>query len=470
MAELILNKMEEFRAYMEKHVNRYGSKKGLELETDREVIKYVKDKKIDSIKLWFTDILGNLKQFSITPNELEGALEEGMGFDGSSVEGYVRIHESDMVAVPVAKTAQLIPFPIGGSRAIRMFAKIQTPEGKLYMGDPRNILKKNLERLVDFNLTDMYLGPEAEYFYFKDDSSPTIIDSAGYFDLNPVDEGDCLREATVFALQSMGIQVEYHHHEVAPSQHEIDLKFKDAQRMADNLQTYKWLVKEVARKNGVHATFMPKPLVGENGSGMHVHLSLFKDKSNKFFDCNDQYHLSEMAKQFTAGILQHAPEICLATNQWVNSYKRLVPGFEAPTYIAWAEKNRSALVRIPVYKPGKEIATRIEARFPDPACNPYLAFSVLLGAGLNGVENKYQLQAPVTADLYKMPPEEREKLGIEQLPQDLRAAALQAKESKLMKSVLGEEVLSKLVEAKMEEDLEHRKHVSEKELRDYLKL
>jgi glutamine synthetase len=462
--------IEEYRTEMKNYVKENDATNGLNLKSKEEVKEYVKKHEIDSIRVWFTDTIGFLKSFSITSNELDNALNEGMGFDGSSIEGYSRIQESDMIAMPIPKTTQLIPFKIGGSKAIRMFAKVQTPEGELYPRDPRNILKQNLEKLKKHDLTTMYVGPEAEFFYFKENNSPQVIDEAGYFDLNPTDVGDSLRELTVFALQSMGIEVEYHHHEVAPSQHEIDLKYKEALRMADNLLTYKWLVKEIARQNGVHATFMPKPLAKENGSGMHVHLSLFKDKENKFYNHEDEKHLSELAKKFIAGTLKHASEMCLTTNQWTNSYKRLIPGFEAPVYIAWAERNRSALVRVPVYKPGKEDATRIELRFPDAACNPYLAFAAMLGAGLEGVEKNYELPNSISADLYKMSLEQREELGIKQLPHDLYDAVMSAKDSELMKKVIGNGTLNHLVRTKLEEHFSHKLDITKKELRDYLKL
>ena len=359
--------VEAFREEMEDYVDELDSRDGLSLSTSEEVLNYVEEYGISSIRIWFTDIIGFLKSFSITPKELKGAFEEGMGFDGSSIEGYQRIHESDMVAWPVPSTAQVLPFRPGGSRSMRMFADVRTPDGKAYAADPRVILAQNLERLKGHGLSHMNMGPEAEYFYFKDETGPTLLDQAGYFDINPVDAGDDIREATVFALEAMGIPVEYHHHEVGPSQHEIDLRYQEALRMADSLQTHKYLVKEVARRSGVFATFMPKPIADENGSGMHVHLSIFKDEStNAFFDKKDPHHLSAMAKHFIAGVLDHSREFALITNQMYNSYKRLVPGYEAPVYIAWAERNRSAAVRIPVYKPGNEVATRMELRYPDP--------------------------------------------------------------------------------------------------------
>ena len=459
-------------AYTAEHVPiENGVPQGLNLRTKEDVLAYIDEHEITSIRLWFTDILGFLKKFEVTPAEIVGAFDEGMGFDGSSVEGYQRIQESDMVAWPIASTAQFIPFQVGPARCIRMFAEIRSPDGVPYTGDPRVILKKELGRLEGHGFSHMNIGPEAEFFYFASDQSPEVLDRAGYFDMVPVDVGDDFREATRFALQAMGINVEYMHHEVAHSQHEIDLKYADALLMADNLQTYKWLVKEIARRNGIHATFMPKPLAGQNGSGMHVHLSIFKDaKSNAFYDSDAPHHLSDTARHFLAGVLGHARDICLITNQWFNSYKRLVPGYEAPVYIAWAERNRSALVRIPMYKPGNEVATRIELRFPDAACNPYLAFAVMLSAGLKGLDDELPLADPVTDDLYHYTPLEREQRGIDSLPHDLYDAVQAAAASKMLRETLGEEVLNKLLETKLEEYDSHRLHVSHKEFEDSINL
>ncbi|MFC1791714.1 glutamine synthetase family protein, partial [Gemmatimonadota bacterium] len=384
-----LYEVEAFRDDMEDYVDEMDSRKGVSLSTPKDVLKYVEEYGISSVRMWFTDMLGFLKSFSITPKELAGAFEEGMGFDGSSIEGYRRIQESDMVAVPIANSAQVLPFRSGGSRSLRMFAEIRNPDGSPYVSDPRRVLMHQLDRLGPMGFSHMNIGPEPEFFYFKDSSAPRILDHAGYFDINPVDVGDDIREVTVFALEAMGIPVEYHHAEVAPSQHEIDIRYQEALRMADSLQTHKYLVKEIARRCGVFATFMPKPLQGENGNGMHTHISIFKnEETNAFYDKKDPQHLSPVAKQFIAGVLDHSRELAFVTNQFHNSYKRLVPGYEAPVYIAWAERNRSAAVRIPLYKPGKEVATRMELRFPDATANPYLAFATILAAGLDGLERK----------------------------------------------------------------------------------
>jgi glutamine synthetase len=420
--------------------------------------------------MWFTDMLGFLKSFSITPKELQGAFEEGMGFDGSSIEGYQRIQESDMVAVPIPSTAQILPFRSGGSRTLRMFAEIKNPDGSPYASHPRLVLERQLAKLEGHGFDHMYLGPEPEFFYFKNEKEPLILDQAGYFDINPVDIGDDIREVTVFALEAMGIPVEYHHAEVAPSQHEIDIRYQDALRMADSLQTHKYLVKEIARRCGVYATFMPKPLEGENGSGMHAHLSIFKGDTNAFFDKDDEHHLSATAKSFIAGILDHARELAFVTNQWHNSYKRLVPGYEAPVYIAWASRNRSAAVRIPLYKPGKDVATRMELRFPDAACNPYFAFATMLAAGLDGLDRNLEVPDPMTIDLYELTPIEREQMGIRALPHDLFEAVQVAERSEFLKGVLGYDVHRKLVETKLTEVDEFRLNVSALEFEKHLVL
>ena len=462
---------EAFRYEMEEYVDEMDSHHGLSLSTQEDVLKYVEEYGVSSIRMWFTDMLGFLKSFSLTPKELKGAFEEGMGFDGSSVQGYQRIQESDMVAVPIASTAQIVPFRSGGSRSMRMFAEIRNPDGSPYAADPRVVLKRNLARLQDHGFSEMNIGPEAEFFYFKDASGPNILDHAGYFDINPVDVGDDIREVTVFALEAMGIPVEYHHSEVGPSQHEIDIRYQEALRMADSLQTYKYVVKEIARRCGVYATFMPKPLQTEHGSGMHVHLSIFKDEeTNAFYSKEDPHHLSPVAKHFIAGVLDHAREMALITNQFYNSYKRLVPGYEAPVYIAWAEANRSAAVRIPLYKPGKEVATRMELRFPDATCNPYFAFSAMLAAGLEGIARKLSCPDPMTMDLYNLTSIEREDMKIAALPHDLYEAMQVAEHSEFLKDTLGETVLRKLVETKLIEAEKFRLHVSQMDLEVHLVL
>jgi glutamine synthetase len=466
-----LYEIEAFRDEMEDYVDEMDSRSGLSLSTPDEVLNYVEEYGISSVRIWFTDMIGNLKSFSVTPKELKGAFEEGMGFDGSSIEGYQRIQESDMVAVPISSTAQLLPFRAGGSRALRMFAEVRNPDGTPYASDPRVILKNALEGLKERGYSHMNIGPEAEFFYFKDSSAPALLDSAGYFDINPVDIGDDLREVTVFALEAMGIPVEYHHSEVAPSQHEIDVRYKEALRMADTLQTHKYIVKEIARRNGVYATFMPKPIQEVNGSGMHVHLSIFKDeKTNAFYSKSDPHHLTPLAKHFIAGVLDHSREMALVTNQWYNSYRRLTPGFEAPVYIAWAMQNRSAAIRVPLYKPGKEVATRIELRFPDATCNPYLAFTAMLAAGLDGVDRELACPDPMTMDLYKLTPVERLEMKIASLPHDLFEAVQVAESSDFLRGAIGDEVHRKLIETKHVEADKFRLYVSPMDLEEHLKL
>src|SRR4029079_8658922 len=338
------------------------------------VLRTVEERGIRFIRLWFTDVLGFLKSFAITPAELGGALTEGMGFDGSSIEGFSRIQESDMIARPDPSTFQMIPWQ-SEREVARMFCDIEDPDGTPFDGDPRNVLKRQLARAADLGFT-FYVGPELEYFYFRSCAEPEFLDRGGYFDLTPLDVATDYRKRAVEYLEGMGIPVEYVHHEVAPSQHEIDLRYTDALTMADSVMAYRLTVKEAAQEFGVYATFMPKPVAGVNGSGMHTHQSLFEGDRNAFFDPTDDVHLSKTARAYIAGILRHAPELTLLTNQWVNSYKRLIPGYEAPVYLCWARRNRSALIRVPMYKPGKEKSTRIEFRSPDPACNPYLAFAV----------------------------------------------------------------------------------------------
>lgn len=439
----------------------------MKCKTTEDVIKIVNDKKISFIQFWFTDVLGYLKSFAVTPSELEEGLVEGMGFDGSSIEGFARIHESDMIAKPDPATFEMVPWRNDDRPVGRMFCDILNPDGTPYEGDPRYVFKRLLKKISEKGYT-FYLGPELEYFYFKNSKCTEVLDMAGYFDSRSVDMGGNLRRETIFALQDMGIQVEYSHHEVAPSQHEIDLRYDEGLRMSDKTMTYRVVVKEIARQNGVYATFMPKPIFGQNGSGMHVHQSLFKGDRNAFYDLDNKFHLSEMARYYIAGLMRHAPEITAVTNQWVNSYKRLVPGYEAPVYVSWARRNRSAMIRVPMYKPGKEKATRVEFRSPDPACNPYLAFAVMLGAGLEGIEKKYELADPIEEDIFEMNPSERKAHGITDLPGNLYAAILETEKSELVKKVFGDHVFNKFIENKKIEWDKYRIHVSQFELDKYL--
>jgi glutamine synthetase len=441
-------------------------KRGKE-EGKEYVLKMVKEQDVKFINLWFTDILGFLKSFAITVEELEGALKDGMGFDGSSIEGFARIDESDMVALPDPNTFQLLPWGPTEHAIARMFCDILSPGGKPFEGDPRYVLKRNLKRAADKGYT-FYVGPELEYFYFQDAKETQTLDEGGYFDMTPLDAATDLRRETVLTLEEMGIGVEYAHHEVATSQHEIDMRYADALTMADNVMTYRLVAKQIALKHGVYATFMPKPVFGINGSGMHVHQSLFQNKRNAFFDKGDKYHLSKIAKCYIAGLLKHAPEITAVTNQWVNSYKRLVPGYEAPVYLSWALRNRADLIRVPEYKPGNENATRVEFRSPDPACNPYLAFSVMLVAGLEGIEQEYKLPEPVEENVYKMNEEERKKRGIGTLPASLWEAIQLTEKSELVRKALGDHVFQAFIKNKKIEWDQYRIQVSEYELKKYL--
>lgn len=438
-------------------------------QKDKEyVLKTARESGVKFIRLWFTDILGFLKSFAITENELELALEEGAGFDGSSIEGFVRIDESDMIAMPDPNTFQILPWSHDEKSVVaRMFCDIYTPDGEPYEGDPRWVLKQNLKRAAEMGFS-VYVGPELEYFYFRSSKGkPETLDNGGYFDLTPLDVASDFRKQTVEALQAFGIEVETSHHEVGPSQHEIDLHYTNALTMADHAMTYRLVVKEVALRNGIYATFMPKPLYGENGSGMHTHISLLKGNRNAFFDANDKYHLSEVAKKFIAGLMKHAQEFTLVTNQWVNSYKRLVPGYEAPVYITWAVRNRSDMIRVPAYKLGKEEATRIELRSPDPACNPYLAFSVMLAAGLEGIEKSYDTVGPVERNVYTLSDEERKELNIGNLPEDLFEAIRAMEKSEVMKRALGEHVFYTLLENKKLEWQNYRAQLTEWEMEHY---
>jgi len=438
-------------------------------QTKDEVMSTVEEKNIKFIRLWFTDIMGVLKSFAITKEELEGALENGMGFDGSSIAGYQDIEESDMIAMPDTSTLQILPWRPKENATARMFVDVLTPDRKPYEGDPRYVLKRNLKRAEKMGLT-MYVGPELEYFYFKNSQEPEVLDKGGYFDLTPLDLATDYRRETVFALEKMGIRVEYSHHEVAPSQHEIDLRYIDALTMADNVMTYRLVVKEIAQQFGVYATFMPKPIFGENGSGMHIHQSLFKGDKNSFFNADDEYSLSDLAKGYIAGQLRHSREICSVFAQSVNSYKRLVPGFEAPVYIAWARRNRSALIRVPMYQPGKELATRMEYRAADPICNPYLTFSVMLAAGLEGVENGYELPDPLERNIYQMSEAERKNTGVGSLPANLGEAIAETQKSDVVRRALGDHVFERFIALKKQEWDDYRIQVTQYEIDKFLPL
>ena len=440
------------------------------LRKDKEyVLRLAKEHDVRFIRLWFTDILGFLKSFAITIDELEQALEEGMGFDGSSIEGFARIDESDMLAVPDPNTFCLLPWRPKENAVARMFCDVIYPGGRVFEGDPRQVLKRALAHASRLGYT-FYIGPELEFFFFKNAEAPVPLDAGGYFDLTPLDAASDLRRDIILSMEEMGIGVKYSHHEAAPSQHEIDFRYTDALTMADNVMTYRLVVKEIAFKHGVYASFMPKPLAGRNGSGMHINMSLFQGERNAFFDARDPLHLSKAARHFIAGLLRHAPELTLVLNQWVNSYKRLVPGYEAPVHLTWAQHNRSDLIRIPRYKPGKERSTRIELRSPDPACNPYLAFSVILAAGLDGIERKTELPPPTTENVFALSDAERVRRGIGRLPGSLGEAIALAEGSKLLRRTLGEHVFRSFLQNKKIEDEQFRTTLTDYELKTYLPL
>jgi glutamine synthetase len=433
------------------------------------VLRTARDNDVKFIRLWFTDILGNLKGFAITVDDLEDAIERGVGFDGSAIEGFARIDESDMRAFPDPTTFALLPWRPRQNAVARMFCDICTPKVEPFLGDPRYALKRNLERLAQLGFI-YYVGPELEFFYLKDSQTGEPLDRFGYFDqLSSQPAGD-LRRDTVLNLSEMGIPVKYSHHEGAPSQHEVDLQYTDALTMADSVMTAKLLIKELAQSRGAYASFMPKPFSTSNGSGMHTHQSLFRGDRNAFYDPEDEYKLSITGKRFVAGLLRHAPEITLVTNQWVNSYKRLVPGYEAPVYVSWAQINRSDLIRIPAYKPGYESSVRVEYRAPDPACNPYLAFSVMLAAGLKGIEEEYPVPPSVEGNVFAMSSEEREARGIKTLPGSLGEAITLAENSALLRESLGEHIFTSFIRNKKIEWEQYRSTVTDYEISRYLPL
>jgi glutamine synthetase len=436
------------------------------LTVDHEfVLRTVDERELKFIRLLFTDIEGFLKTFTITPAELEEALEDGMGFDGSSIQGFARIEESDMIARPDPSTFQVLPHLQDRAMAARMFCDIHLPDGRPFTGDPRYVLRQALERAAEMGF-NYYVGPELEYFYFRSADDPSFLDLGSYFDLTPLDMATELRQKTVGRLEEMGIPVEYVHHEVAPSQHEMILRYADALTMADSVMTFRSVVKEVAQEEGVYATFMPKPVAGVDGSGMHTHMSLYEDERNAFYDPDDEAKLSKVGRAFVAGLLRHAREICAVTNQWVNSYKRLVPGFEAPVYLCWARQNRSALVRVPMS--ARESSIRVEARFPDPACNPYLAFSVMLAAGLKGIQENYELPPEADNNIYEMTPAERHAAGIESLPEDLHEAIAVCEHSDLVRQTLGEHTFEWFIRNKQREWDDYKAQVTPFEEKRYL--
>lgn len=431
------------------------------------VLRTVQERGIRFIRLWFTDVQGFLKSVSISPQELETAFYEGMTFDGSAIDGYARLQEADMLAVPDPATFQVLPWR-HDEQVARMFCDIVTPDGAPFAGDPRTVLKRNLRRAADLGYT-FYVAPELEYFYFADSGpEPKVLDQGGYFDLTPLDVAQEYRRQTINSLEQMGIPVEHSHHEVAPSQHEIIVRYTDALTMADNIMSFRLTVKEVALSAGIYATFMPKPLEAHDGSGMHLHLSLFRGEDNAFYDPSRPSGLSQTGEHFVAGLLRHAPEITAITNQWVNSYKRLVEGFEAPIYITWGRNNQSALVRVPTAKRDKPASVRVEYRSPDAAANPYLALSVLLAAGLEGIEHQYPLPPEAPGNVFELTPAERAELGITRLPGTLAQALDVMEGSELVRLALGDHVFGWFLRNKRKEWERYSHHVSRFELDTYL--
>ncbi|GAB2676601.1 type I glutamate--ammonia ligase [Thalassiella azotivora] len=441
------------------------------------VLRSIEERDIRFVRLWFTDVLGFLKSVAIAPAELEGAFAEGIGFDGSAIEGLARVSEADMLAKPDPSTFQVLPWrgdDHGAQGTARMFCDILTPDGRPAFADPRNVLKRTLEKAADRGFT-FYTHPEIEFYLFRGDgpdpgsgAEPVPVDSGGYFDHVPRGTAHDFRRAAISMLEAMGISVEFSHHEGGPGQNEIDLRYADALTTADNIMTFRTVIKEVALEQGVYASFMPKPLADHPGSGMHTHMSLFEGDRNAFHEPGAQYQLSRTARQFIAGILHHGAEISAVTNQFVNSYKRLWGGGEAPSYICWGHNNRSALVRVPMYKPGKGQSSRVEHRALDAAANPYLAFAVLLAAGLKGVEEGYDLPEGAEDDVWLLTDAERRALGIRPLPTSLDAAIEAMEESELMAETLGEHVFDFVLRNKRQEWHEYRMQVTPYELRRYL--
>lgn len=437
------------------------------------VLRTIEERGVKFIRLWFTDVAGTLKSVAVAPAEIEGAFAEGIGFDGSAIEGLARTSEADMLAIPDPSTFQILPWRGTVDPAARMFCDIATPDGKPAAADPRNVLRRALDKAASLGFS-FYVHPEIEFYLLKSadlgsDGLPQPVDNAGYFDNVPGGTAHDFRRRAVTMLEQLGISVEFSHHEGGPGQNEIDLRYADALSMADNVMTFKTVIKEVAIEQGVYATFMPKPFTNHPGSGMHTHFSLFQGDKNAFFDAGAQYHLSNTARQFMAGVLRHAPEITLVTNQFVNSYKRLWGGGEAPSYVSWGHNNRSALIRIPLHKPEKAQSTRIEYRAMDSAANPYLAYALLLGAGLKGIENGYELPAEAEDDVWSLTDMERRALGNESLPQSLDHAIKKLESSELAAEILGESVFSFVLANKRNEWAEYRAQVTPFEIEQNLR-
>ncbi|MDR1852480.1 MAG: glutamine synthetase family protein [Propionibacteriaceae bacterium] len=435
------------------------------------VLRVMEERDVRFVRLWFADVLGSLKSVAIAPAEMEGAFSEGIGFDGSAIQGFARVYESDMIAHPDPSTFQLLPWRGETQGTARMFCDISLPDGSPSFADPRYVLKRALRKASDLGFT-FYIHPEIEFYLFKEPvepgKPPVPADQSGYFDHTTRSAGADFRREAITMLERMGISVEFSHHEAGPGQQEIDLRYADALTMADNIMTFKVVLKEVAVGRGLFASFMPKPLTGQPGNGMHTHMSLFEGDTNAFYDASAEYHLSKVARHFIAGLLRHAAEISALTNPWVNSYKRLVTGGEAPSYISWGQNNRSALVRVPTYKPNKSGSARIELRSIDSACNPYLAYAVILAAGLAGIENEYELPEGAEDDVWALTDKQRQALGIKPLPKSLGNALDALEESQLVADTLGEQVFDFFLRNKKAEYEAYRQDVSEWELNRFL--
>jgi glutamine synthetase len=434
------------------------------------VLRTIEERDIRFVRLWFTDVLGTLKSVAVAPAELEAAFEEGIGFDGSAIEGFARVSEADMLAKPDPSTFSILPWRGESAGVARMFCDIHLPDGSPSHADPRWVLRRTLSRAADMGFT-FYTHPEVEFYLLKDapgDGPMEPIDRFGYFDNSPQAIAYDFRRSAITMLEAMGISVEFSHHEGGPGQQEIDLRYADALTTADNLMTFRLVVKEVALEQGVYATFMPKPFRDAPGSGMHTHLSLFEGDRNAFYEAGAPLQLSKVARSFMAGILTHAHEISAVTNQWVNSYKRLAGGGEAPEWICWGHNNRSALLRVPMYKPSKGNSTRVEFRSVDSACNPYLTFAVILAAGLKGIEENYELPPGAEDDVWALSPAERRALGMQSLPTSLNQAIAAMETSELVAETLGEHVFDFFLRNKKEEWEDYRRQVSQWEIDRYL--
>jgi glutamine synthetase len=435
------------------------------------VLRTIEERDIRFVRLWFTDVLGTLKSVSIAPAELEGAFEEGIGFDGSAIEGFARVHESDMLAKPDPSTFAILPWRNEGPGVARLFCDILMPDGSPSYADPRHVLKRTLTRAADLGFS-FYTHPEVEFYLFESrpepGAQPVPIDRYGYFDNAPHGVAHDFRRQAITTLEAMGISVEYSHHEGGPGQQEIDLRYADALTTADNVMTFRLVVQEVAMEQGLYATFMPKPFRDHPGSGMHTHLSLFEGDRNAFYEPGSAYQLSKVARSFIAGLLVHAPEITAVTNQWVNSYKRLAGGGEAPAWICWGHNNRSALIRVPMYKPNKANSTRIEYRAMDSGVNPYLAYSVLLAAGMKGIEEGYELPPGSEDDVWSLTSAERRAMGMDSLPGSLNQAIAAMERSELVAETLGEHVFDFFLRNKRAEWEDYRRQVTAWELDRYL--